>query len=555
MLLLLILPVVALSLIVYVAVAAMHNMNPGIPAHLSTSQKPNSVSAPVGGPSAGGTVSTGATAAPAKVCGNAELLAGPKTPPKGSVRLPPGNNYVRGKLASLRPDTTYWFAPGKHTLGRGAYNQIRPVRGDKFIGAPGAVLSGQSSNNSAFAGSGANVTIKYLTIENFDPPGSQGAVNHDSARHWMISHNTIQRNSPGAALMVGSYNNLTGNCITRNGEYAFNAYASPNASGLSNLTGGPSNIKMIGNEISYNNTCNFEDVSPNPVPSSLRPGNCKGAGEFDGCGCAGGGKFWSVQNADIEDNYVHNNFDPGLWVDTNNNGFIIKNNYISDNYSSGIVYEISYNALIQRNTFIRNAIGSGSSNGGFPTGAIYVSGSGGDSRVPNQAGIKTLTISSNVFRNNWSGVVLWESSDRFCGSPNNSSTGTCTLVDRSVANIKTCDQKNLKDTGPSDKPDYYNLCRWETRNVSVRYNKFYMRYPAVPSCHGSANSCGENALFSQYGTSPSWSPYKGFAISQAVTKDRGNKFSHNTYVGTWKFMYHDQSGVLSLAGWRAKGED
>lgn len=555
-----VLPLAVLSLIAYVVVTAVHNMNSRIPAQLSNSQTPNSTPSPAAsGPGAGGTLSAGATAAPntpvAQVCGSSKLLAGPKTPPRGAVKLPPGNNFVRGKLISLRPDTTYWFAPGRHTLGRGAFNQIRPARGDTFIGAPGAVLSGEGSNNSAFAGTAANVTIKYLTIENFTPPGSQGAVNHDSARHWVIAHNTIQHNSPGAAMMVGSYNNLTGNCITKNGEYGFNAYSSPGSSGASKLTRGPSNIKLTGNEISYNNTCNFEDISPNPVPKSMRPANCKGAGQFSECGCAGGGKFWSVQNADIENNYVHNNFDPGLWADTNNNGFIFRNNYISDNYSSGIVYEISYNALIQGNTFAGNAVGQGPSNAGFPTGAIYVSESGGDSRVPNAAGIKTLTISSNVFRNNWSGVVLWESSDRFCGSPNNSSTGTCTLVDRTVANIRTCGQQNLKGTKPSRQPDYYNLCRWETRAVSVRYNKFYMSYSAVPGCRGAANSCGENALFSQYGTSPTWSPYKGFAISKAITKARGNKFSHNTYVGTWKFMYHDQSTILTLAGWRAKGED
>lgn len=554
-----ILPVAALSLIAYVIVTAVHDLNGKIPAKLSSEQAPNSKSAGATSPGAGGTqAATPGTSAPTapvvKVCGNSRLLSGPKTRPKGAVTIPAGNNA--GTFNSgLRPNTTYWFTSGKHTLGKGPFNQIRPASGDTFIGAPRAVLNGQGSNNSAFAGPAADVTIKYLTITNFRPPGSQGAVNHDSARHWVMSHNTISNNSPGAAMMVGSFNNLTDNCLTKNGEYAFNAYASPGTSGLSKLTGGPMNIKMTGNEISFNNTCNFEDVSPNPVPKSLRPGRCQGAGQFEGCGCAGGGKFWQVQNADIEDNYVHDNYDPGFWADTNNNGFIFRNNYIANNYSSGILYEISYNALIQNNTFVGNAIGGGPANGGFPTGAIYVSESGGDSRVPNKAGIKTLTISGNTFRNNWSGVVLWESSDRFCGSPNNSSTGTCTLVDKKVANIRTCGQKNLKAAKPSRKPDLYNLCRWETRNVSVRYNKFFMTDSAVPGCHGAANSCGENALFSQYGTSPTWSPYKGFAIAKAVTTGRGNKFAHNTYTGSWKFMYHDQGGVLTLAGWRAKGEN
>ena len=38
---------------------------------------------------------------------------------------------------------------------------------------------------------------------------------------------------------------------------------------------------------------------------------------------------------------------------------------------------------------------------------------------------------------NWSGVVLWENADRFCGSPNNTSTGYCTLVNTSVVKAST----------------------------------------------------------------------------------------------------------------------
>ena len=54
------------------------------------------------------------------------------------------------------------------------------------------------------------------------------------------------------------------------------------------------------------------------------------------------------------------------------------------------------------------AIGAGPTNPGFPEGAIYLSEAGGDSRVPNTAGISTVTVSGNTFTNNWSGVVLWE---------------------------------------------------------------------------------------------------------------------------------------------------
>ena len=48
------------------------------------------------------------------------------------------------------------------------------------------------------------VTIEYLTIENFSPPGSQGAVNTNSNDNWTVEYNTIKDNAPGAAMMLGS---------------------------------------------------------------------------------------------------------------------------------------------------------------------------------------------------------------------------------------------------------------------------------------------------------------------------------------------------------------
>jgi Right handed beta helix region len=491
---------------------------------------------------------------PAGVCGNERVLRGPSSRPRGAVRVRAGNN-AHFADAGLKPGRKYWFAPGVHTLGRSRFSQIQPENGDTFIGAPGAVISGQGRNQFAFVSDARNVTISYLTIEGFIPPEGQGAVNQNLARGWVISRNTIQRNAPGAGAMVAGDNTVSHNCLTRNGEYGFSVFGEPGSPGTSRLTGGPAHVRVIDNEISYNNTCNFEDVSPDPVPRSQIPAPCQGAGQNTGCGCSGGGKFWRVQNAVVDGNYVHNNYNVGLWADTNNNGFIFKHNYISDNYAEGILYEISYNALIEDNTFSRNAEGAGPANPGFPTGAIYISESGGDARVPNSAGIKTLTISGNTFTDNWSGVVLWESADRFCGSPNNSSTGVCTLVAPGVASIKTCTEKNLAGATAAGRPDLYDLCRWKTQHVLVRDNRFQMNTSAVARCRGSANSCGENAIFSQYGTSPSWSPYKGTVIERAVTAHAGNRFSANTYTGHWRYLYGSQDGVLSAPQWRAKGQD
>jgi hypothetical protein len=315
--------------------------------------------------------------------------------------------------------------------------------------------------------------------------------------------------------MVGSNNVLRYNCLQDNGQYGFNAYS----------TDGPSNIVLDHNEIAGNDTYDFEEHDP-------------------GCGCTGGGKFWVVDGASVTDNYVHDNDGVGLWADTNNRGFDIAGNYISGNAAEGVIYEISYNALIQANTFVRNGFVEGIADPGFPTAALYLSESGADSRV-DSAYNQTLAVQDNVFTDNWGGVTLWENADRFCNSPDNSSSGTCTLVNRPTVTDKTCTALNIS------KAPYFNDCRWKTQNVTVSHNSFRFTPSGVSSKCTTSNSCGFNGVFSNYGSDPSWSPYKGSGVEQRITLSQHNQFVDNTYVGPWHFMPHDQGKTLSFKKWRA----
>src|SRR6516165_8881384 len=249
-----------------------------------------------------GSGTTAPTASATPVCGNAGVLSGPASAPTGAVRVPAGNNasLFGGQLPA---NSTYYFAAGPHYLGSGEYAQINPGRNDTFVGAPGAIISGDDpgssgyqQNDFAFVGNDTgvtSVTIEYLTIENFSPPGSQGAVNTNSDDNWTITHSTIRDNVPGAAMMVGSGNTIEHNCLTGNGQYAFNAYQSPGDPQESKVTGGPQNIVLSDNQISRNGTCNWEALGRFPVKT---PAGCAGAGQFDGCGCSGGGRFWQAQN-------------------------------------------------------------------------------------------------------------------------------------------------------------------------------------------------------------------------------------------------------------------
>jgi parallel beta-helix repeat protein len=494
------------------------------------------------------------TSPPVTVCGNSGLLAGPSTAPAGAVTVPAGDNSAMFAY-QLPANATYYFAAGTHYLGSGPYSQIKANSNDTFIGAPGAIISGTDGSATAqnhfaiAANSGLNgVTVEYLTIQGFAPPGSQGAVNPNSNDNWTVAHNTIQDNLPGSALMVGSNNTIEYNCLTANGQYAFNAYQSPSDPDSSAVTGGPQNITLSDNEISYNDTCNFEATGKFPIST---PSGCTGQGEANGCGCSGGGKFWHDEDVTVEDNYVHNNYNVGLWVDTNNDGFNIQGNYFSGNYASALIYEVSYNALIKNNTFVDNALGSGPADSGFPDPAIYISESGGDSRVPNGFGYSTLSIQSNTFTNNWGGVILWENANRFCGD---GFDNACTLVAPSVATMSSCPAglANSSKDQPGDTPDYFDLCRWKVQNVTVSGNVFNLTPSAIGSACTLANKCGFVGVFSEYGSTK---PYAAWPVPLNIADHQNNVFSGNTYNGPWNFDSFALGNVVSWSQWTSGYKD
>lgn len=481
--------------------------------------------------------SAGPAAPPARMCGNSAILGrGPDVAPPRAVKVKAGDDSA---VNWSRADTTYWFAPGVHLLGAGQYTQIIPGRGSTYIGAPGAIINGKGYNNIAFGGDVPDVTIEYLTIENFDPPGNQGAVNASAAPGWTIKYSTVRDVVPGTAVYAGTDNVLEYNCLTDNGQSGFGTYT---VHDTTPVTDGASNITINNNEISYNDTCNWEAVKNFPGPRP--PHACAKAGESSDCGCSAGGKFWETDGGQFDDNYVHDNYSVGIWWDTNNVGFDIRGNYISGNYADGIIYEISYNAQIENNTFVRNGLGAGETLPGFPTGAIFVSESGSDQRVPGSYSSSFL-ITGNTFTNNWGGVVLWENSNRFCNSPANTSSGVCTLVDPSAVTLKTCVAADIHS-----KP-YYGDCRWKTQNVLVRHNVFSFKPAQVGSACTVRNECGFQGLFSEYGTYPSWSPYQENVVPNHITFDQNNHFSANIYHGPWRFMVRDQGTVVDWQQWQA----
>lgn len=456
-----------------------------------------------------------APSAPTRVCG-APSLAGPARAPAGAVVVSTSDRL--DTLTQESPGgTTFWLEPGRHRLGDGEFSQVGPRAGNTYLGAPGAVLDGRRQNRYAFGGSAPDVTIEHLTIEGFGPRGGnphEAVVNHDGATGWTISHVTVQGNA-GAGVRIGDANVVETSCLADNGQYGFTAYDDD----------GVRDIVLRGSEITGNNTDDWE-------------------ARQQGCGCTGGGKFWEVTNAEVTGNYVHGNLGVGLWADTNNAGFTISGNYVEGNSGPGLMYETSYNAAVTANTFVRNGLGSWRGAPGFPTAAVYVSESGSDPRVLT-AHSQTFEIAHNLFVDNWGGVVGWENADRFAGSPADTSTGASTLVNP-AATATTCSTPELIRTDP-----YIDDCRWKTQRLRVHDNIFRFSPGRVgPECIPK-NLCGYSGLFSNFGSSPEWSPFHDTVVQDAITFDQDNVWSDNRYEGPWGFVVHDMGNDVGPQEWQA----
>jgi parallel beta helix pectate lyase-like protein len=455
------------------------------------------------------TAASGAKTGTGAVCD--KQPPGPATAPAGAVTVDAGTTGdLMVKAKAMPAGTTFWLGPGTHKLGGDQFDQVEPKDGDVFIGAPGAILDGQRINLYAFTGEAKDVAIRNLTVQGFVPPQDQGVVNHDSGDGWVIEHNTLQRNS-GAALMAGVGQQVRGNCLRANGQYGMNAYKSS-----ATITG----LVLEGNEIVGNNTDDWETKT-------------------EGCGCTGGVKFWAVNGADIRGNWVHDNRGVALWADTNDNDFLIEGNVIEENDDSAIIYEASYNAVIRNNTIRRNNWVAGKKfadrRDNFPVATIYLSEAGGEPRV--KARTDKIDVYGNVMENNWSGITLWENADRFCNSPANTSSDSCTML---VSDKLKCAQPAIA-TEP-----LFSDCRWKTQRVDIHDNKFALD----PESMGCRSMCGRMAILSNFGTFPEWSPYRGATVQNAITSAQHNQWHANVYTGPWTFMAHDTGTTVDDLRWQ-----
>jgi Right handed beta helix region len=559
-------------------------------------------SAPAGSASAGGTP-VAVPAKPSQLCGSAALnspfsyhgpagryasgkaglptygTAGSDFPhaTAGLVLAPGTRSYLSYQLS---PDTVYYLLPGVHT------GTFQADRGDAFVGGLSAgtasVLSGNYTDTEAVDsnfsdGNQPGVTIEYLTIEKFLAQGEGAAINQDSNTGWTLRYDTVTLNAPGAGMIAGADNTLEHNCLTLNGQYGFQS-SDVNSWGQDAVTGGPYNVTIEDNEISYNDTCDFEGTLANaaigwskynPVPARYRNPHC---GQVNPDGNEGGFKLWKTDGVTIKDNYIHNNWGPGIWADTDNANTTYVGNTITGNDDEAIIEEISYNFSITGNYLADNDWVGGLGNPEFPSPAIYVSQSGSDRKFggvprcpeascsgqPSYSG--ESVISRNTLVNNGGNVFLWQNSDRFCSAGYDN---FCTLVDGASsgpftipacksglpsASIDTTTYASRRTGSPA--ADWWDGCMWWSSNVTVSQNTIYFDPAQIADCNKTDwPDCGAGGLFAEYGISAPYDQPRGWPVLSQVTFFSGDTWSDNIYDGPSTFYAWNQGNSVSWSQW------
>ena len=443
-----------------------------------------------------------------------------------------------------------------------------PGNNDAYIGgysAGGATLDGGGTVANVFAGTHSGVTLEYLTIQNFNPvSNTQWTVNHDSGPSWTMDYDTVQDNYPGAGMGVGTNGVAEYDCLTHNGEYGIQAYT---VTGANSLTGGPSNVTIEHDEISYNDQCNLEGIplgsSPGDFPITP-PSNCtSGPNKFanptsiTGCGCSGGAHFWESNESNFSYNYDHDNYSVGSWWDTNNNDMTVTHNYYANNYGQAVTIEISYNPLIEDNNFLDNAQGLGACGGtcgwgGNLVGAIYLSESGCDANVP-APGIgspSTCNLEYNNFSNNWDGVSMWENADRFCSSWSNTShvcvldnPSTYTLSAATATGGYSSDGVTNGTTTVTSASGFKNQNGTPTTptNGWTVYGPHIPSGDTIASC-ASANSCTLTVAATGSGTALQiWAmPSAGCSSASLAGTSSGNAYFNNCRWHTQNLGHREQ---------------
>ncbi len=322
---------------------------------------------------------------------------------------------------------------GGYSAGAGAA-AIDGVNGGSASGVGSAYLSSSTAGVVA-----AKQTWEYLTIRNYGASENNAVLGNENGAEF-VSGNTYKYDTIGP----NDYGYNGSNAPPAKGKGSNGGYAI----GMSGDTTIEYNCLTHNAQGSFNGTGADDVISHNEISW-----NALGEYPDEDCGCSGGGKLFFTVNADVTDNYVHDNYNTGIWLDFDNTGANISGNYVSSNWGEGIEYEASYNAKISDNTLAGNGWASDGSwpagktscyqhvsctnglgpvtgaGGNFPYAALYLPNSGGNASLTSvsvpgctprchltsrYAG--QLQVEGNALINNFGEIMAYTDTNRYPGN-------------------------------------------------------------------------------------------------------------------------------------------
>jgi len=199
--------------------------------------------------------------------------------------------------------------------------------------------------NNAFGGTANNVTIQYLTLEEFAdmyPNGaigvSEGSTPQTQGANWTVQNCEVLLNH-GYGVRVGYNMQVLNNYVHNNGQLG--------VGGGIGTTSAPSTESMNSGILIQGNTINYNDYAHfNPMFGS------------------GGFKAGATSGITLRGNTIQHNEGAGIHFDVNSQNELVDGNTITDNSDAdGLEQEIGYGTSTFRNNLVlRNGAGVNSSN-------------------------------------------------------------------------------------------------------------------------------------------------------------------------------------------------
>jgi hypothetical protein len=324
--------------------------------------------------------------------------AAPAPYPCSGVGVSPGDS-VQALLDANPEGATLCFAPGTYRLS----SPLQPKRGQRLIGAPGAVLNGAKVVRGFQLTGGAYVATGFLPSSPATGPGTcrpglqgctyaqdvfldgvplkraaslaalgSGAFYEDFGTNRIYLHDDPSGRLVEQAYASGIIQTYQANVIVKGlvMEKAANRAQSPSAAVR---LGGPGSV-VAGNEVRLNHGTGVgvqggSAVRDNRIHHNgqlgmaasganvVIEGNEVAYNNYAGYNWfweAGGSKFCFTSDLVVRGNNAHHNRGPGLWTDIDNIRTLYEHNRATGNLGAGIKHEISYDAVIRDNVLEGN---------------------------------------------------------------------------------------------------------------------------------------------------------------------------------------------------------